>query len=95
MMFARTVWISGKVQKVGYRAFVKQTAITYQLKGFACNHPDGRVEVLFVGASIDDIDLAIETLKKGPPQAQIEHVIAFSSSEPTTLSEDFLICSKF
>ena len=38
--------ISGRVQGVGYRDFVKNIGTELNLKGFVANLPDGSVEVL-------------------------------------------------
>ena len=42
--------VSGHVQGVGYRWFVRGLAIDAQLAGWARNLPDGRVEVALQGA---------------------------------------------
>lgn len=65
--------IFGFVQGVGYRQFVKKTAINYNLTGWVTNLPDGRVEVLFSGSK-KEIEEAIELLKKGPFLSQIKHI---------------------
>jgi acylphosphatase len=41
--------ISGRVQGVGYRDFVKSIGTELSLKGFVANLPDGSVEVLAQG----------------------------------------------
>ncbi len=43
------VFISGSVQGVGYRFFVKSWAKTYGIAGWVGNIPDGRVEGVFQG----------------------------------------------
>jgi len=44
-----TAWVTGRVQGVGYRAFVGREAGRLGLTGSATNLPDGRVEVVAVG----------------------------------------------
>jgi acylphosphatase len=44
-----TAWVSGRVQGVGYRAFVGREAGRLGLTGSATNLPDGRVQVVAVG----------------------------------------------
>jgi acylphosphatase len=44
-----TAYVSGNVQKVGYRGKVAQTAMALGLKGTAENMPDGRVKIIAEG----------------------------------------------
>jgi acylphosphatase len=48
-----TAWVSGRVQGVGYRAFVGREAGRRGLSGSATNLPDGRVEVVAAGPAAD------------------------------------------
>lgn len=48
-MFRLTAYVSGRVQKVGYRARVIALAEDLSLAGFVQNLPDGRVEVVAEG----------------------------------------------
>ncbi len=65
--------VSGHVQGVGYRYFVRQQAGAAGLTGSARNLPDGRVEVHVEG---DDaaVDALVAWLHKGPPFARVESV---------------------
>lgn len=65
--------ISGRVQGVGYRAFVHRTARAMGLKGWVRNLSDGRVEALVEGSSETQQKLETE-LKKGPSRALVESV---------------------
>jgi acylphosphatase len=57
--------VSGRVQGVGYRYFVLQTAESLGVSGFARNLSDGRVEV--VAEAADDVLAAFEEkLRQGP-----------------------------
>jgi len=44
-----TVWLSGVVQGVGMRWWVRARALELGLVGWAANRPDGRVEVVAEG----------------------------------------------
>ena len=44
-----TAYVSGKVQKTGYRSRVVETARTLKLKGFVENLDDGRVKIIAEG----------------------------------------------
>jgi acylphosphatase len=46
-------FVSGKIQKVGYRARITQIANTLQIRGFIENLPDGRVKILAEGNEDD------------------------------------------
>jgi acylphosphatase len=56
--------VSGDVQGVGYRWFVRQLANGAGLAGSATNLPDGRVEVVVEGPE-DDVE-ALVTALDGP-----------------------------
>ena len=67
------IYITGTVQGVFYRAFVKENAERYNVKGFVRNLEDGRVEVFLEG---DDnaVNKMIELCKKGPKHSQIRKI---------------------
>jgi acylphosphatase len=56
--------VEGRVQGVGYRWFVRQTATGRGLSGAATNLPDGRVEVVLEGPA-DDVRAVLAELS-GP-----------------------------
>jgi len=43
------IFISGRVQGVGFRAFIRREAAVLNIKGWAKNLVDGRVEVVIQG----------------------------------------------
>jgi acylphosphatase len=45
-----TVWLTGQVQGVGMRWWVRSRALELGLVGWASNRPDGRVQVVAEGA---------------------------------------------
>jgi acylphosphatase len=65
-----TVLISGRVQGVGYREFVRRNALDLGLSGYAENLDDGRVEVVAEGAR-DDLELLLVRLRMGPAHAEV------------------------
>lgn len=67
------VFVSGFVQNVGYRQFVKKIAQKTGLTGWVRNLSDGRVESLFSG-SRDEIKKAIEECWKGPFLSEVKSV---------------------
>lgn len=57
--------ISGRVQGVGFRYFVKTHADDLNLKGYAKNLADGRVEVMMQGG-IEETKRLLSLLHQGP-----------------------------
>ena len=72
-MTAIRLRISGRVQGVGFRWFVRETARTAGLAGWVRNNPDGSVEVAASGPP-DAVSALRETLRQGPPGAHVSRV---------------------
>jgi acylphosphatase len=72
-MPAYRFFVSGRVQRVGYRYFVLKEAEARGIAGFARNLPDGRVEVVAEGAAevLGDFE---DRLREGPAFAQVAGV---------------------
>jgi len=67
------VYITGTVQGIFFRAFVKENAERQNVKGFVRNLDDGRVEIFLEGDS-DNVNKMIELCQKGPRHSQIRNV---------------------
>lgn len=65
--------VRGRVQGVGFRAFVVREARQLGLDGYTRNLPDGGVEVVAGGHPLQ-LDLLVERLQSGPPLARVEAV---------------------
>ncbi|NKE70943.1 acylphosphatase [Candidatus Manganitrophus noduliformans] len=67
------IYVSGKVQGVGYRDFTQRRAADLQLKGYARNLADGRVEIEVEGerAKIEEL---VQSLRQGPPRSKVTAV---------------------
>jgi acylphosphatase len=68
------VVIRGRVQGVGFRAFVEDEAMRRGVQGFVRNRRDGTVEALFKGdpAAVEGL---IALCRRGPGgEAQVDHV---------------------
>jgi len=59
------VAIGGRVQGVGFRAWVARRAIELDLRGWVRNRSDGSVEAVLCGPP-DIVDAMIELCRKGP-----------------------------
>jgi acylphosphatase len=66
-------YITGTVQGVFFRAFVKENAERLDIKGFVRNLEDGRVEVFLEGEP-DPVNKMLELCKQGPKHSQIKNV---------------------
>ena len=67
------VRVTGVVQGVGFRWFVREKARRLGLSGWVRNLADGSVEVVAAGDP-GQIDLLLGELKKGPPGAIVDAV---------------------
>jgi acylphosphatase len=67
------LYITGTVQGVFFRGFIKENAEKLNVKGFVRNLEDGRVEV-FIEGNPDEVNRMIELCKKGAPHSQISNV---------------------
>jgi len=67
------LYITGTVQGIFFRAFVKENAERNNIKGFVRNLEDGRVEIFLEGDS-DSVNKMIEICKKGPKHSQIKDI---------------------
>ena len=65
------VTIHGRVQGVGFRAFVAQEAHARRLEGWVRNRRDGSVEAVFAGdaAIVEDM---IEVCRRGPLGSRVD-----------------------
>ncbi|MBL8629110.1 MAG: acylphosphatase [Rhodospirillaceae bacterium] len=76
--------ITGRVQGVGYRAWVQRTARKLSLTGWVRNLTDGRVEAVAQGHA-DAVNKLIADCHAGPPLARVTSV----DTKPITASETF------
>lgn len=80
-------FVQGRVQKVGYRAWVNAHANALGLQGFVRNRADGSVEAVFAGDP-DRVAQMAESLLRGPPNADVSGVQITDESE-AALAETF------
>jgi acylphosphatase len=64
------IWVSGRVQGVGYRMFARDEARCRGLLGGVRNLGDGRVEVEVEGER-GAVEAFISELRAGPPMARV------------------------
>jgi acylphosphatase len=75
----RQVTIQGRVQGVGYRAWVEHQARVHHLEGWVRNRRDGGVEALFAGPA-DVVSNMVALCRRGPASARVEAVQDESAS---------------
>ena len=69
----RHVAVRGRVQGVGYRAFVEDEAYRRGLHGWVRNRRDGSVEAVFAGPRAA-VESMIEACRRGPMSALVRAV---------------------
>lgn len=71
--FKHSLTVRGRVQGVGYRYFVLETAESRGLTGWVANADDGSVRIVAVGDR-DSLERFRESLSEGPPLARVDSV---------------------
>ena len=69
----RRVVVRGRVQGVGFRAFVEDEARQRRIAGWVRNRRDGSVEAVFAG-SLDEVERITAAVRHGPPGARVDAV---------------------
>jgi acylphosphatase len=69
----RQVTIRGRVQGVGYRAWVEHHAVEQDLEGWVRNRRDGSVEALFAGPAEAVTDM-VARCWRGPSSSRVDAV---------------------
>jgi acylphosphatase len=75
----RRVMIRGRVQGVGYRAWIEYQARRVGLQGWVRNRRDGSVEAAFEGAE-DVVADMIASCRNGPPSSRVDDVAEEAAS---------------
>jgi acylphosphatase len=73
MIVAFRLVVTGRVQGVGFRAFVTWRAGARGLRGWVRNRRDGSVEALLIGEG-DAVAAVIEECGRGPLSARVDRV---------------------
>ena len=75
------VVIKGRVQGVGFRAFLEQEAFRHHVAGWVRNRRDGTVEAVFIGES-ENISKMIAECRQGPALADVRDVLVSDYAGP-------------
>ncbi len=73
--------IAGRVQGVGYRAWVRRRGEKLGLSGWVRNRTDGTVEALLHGTPAS-VDAMVDACRKGPPLARVDDIVVTSAEPP-------------
>ncbi len=73
MIEAIRLRIHGRVQGVGYRAWLEDEALAHGLRGWVRNRRDGSVEALLIGEN-DAVEAVIAACARGPRPAQVRAI---------------------
>jgi acylphosphatase len=80
-MIVRRVVIHGRVQGVGFRAFVEDAAERLGLEGWVRNRRDGTVEAVFAGPE-QSVTAALAACRAGPRHGHVDRIeVADAGSE--------------
>jgi acylphosphatase len=82
--------VSGRVQGVGFRWFVREAARQHRLAGWVRNRPDGSVELEVSGEDSEFRDFVTE-LREGPPGARVDDVREVTTNHAESLPNPFTI----
>jgi acylphosphatase len=88
------IFLSGKVQGVGFRYFTRRIAEELDIKGWVRNLYDGRVEVIAEGDRLEEF---VAMVKKGPVGSKVDDIevceldeeIGYSGFEIRVSSNDY------
>lgn len=85
------LWVRGRVQGVGFRAFTRGRAAELGLRGWVRNLPDGRVEARAVG-DVGALRAWREAVQQGPRFAVVQDLkVVEESADAEPLEEDFRV----
>jgi acylphosphatase len=65
------VWVTGRVQGVGFRAYVQQAGAYYGLAGWVRNVADDQVETAAEGPR-QQVEQFVDAVKRGPRSARVD-----------------------
>jgi acylphosphatase len=74
MQIRAKIIINGKVQMVGFRTFIKNSADSFDIKGFAENLPDGTVKIVCEGEKAKITDFISYIKQESPSFAVIDDI---------------------
>jgi len=89
-IYAVNLYVSGRVQGVGFRFYTVRVAKRFGITGWVRNLYDGRVEIYAEGPKAN-LQGFIDEIKIGPPSAHVSNVVEYWKNITTTNFSDFSI----
>lgn len=80
VMTTQRLFVSGRVQGVGYRDYATRQARALGVTGWVRNTRDGRVEMLVSGDD-EALQRFVEACRSGPPLARVDTIDAQPDNE--------------
>ncbi len=80
--------IIGRVQGVGYRAWLAEEAAAQELTGWVRNRHDGTVEAVLQGAP-DNVAKVLSRCEQGPLMAEVDRIEILA--QPVEFFQDFQV----
>jgi acylphosphatase len=87
MLVARRIFVSGRVQGVGFRWFTHDAAVREGVHGWVRNLPDGRVEA-FIEGDAEAVIRVERAVRAGPRGARVA-TVNVEMETPTGTYADF------
>lgn len=78
------VLVEGRVQGVGFRAFVEREAVARGLTGWVRNRRTGAVEAVLSGAA-GDVAAVLDACRKGPPAGRVDALFTIADVDSGVL----------
>ncbi len=87
-------FVTGRVQRVGYRRWAKEVAMALGISGWVRNKSDGSVELMAKGELSQVLDF-LRACRKGPLFARVIHLdMQQETTEVSNISSDEFIIEK-
>lgn len=84
-VYGKKYIVHGKVQKVGYKVWIKRQALLHRLNGFAEDLEDGGIAIVVASPKKEDVVNFKEICEKGNGKANITNLIEDDFNEPVKI----------
>ncbi|WP_147803694.1 acylphosphatase [Alkalicoccus halolimnae] len=81
-LYGKCYTLRGKVQGVGYRAWIKREALLRELHGYARNEADGSVTVVVCHPNKKKVNNFKKVVIEGPAKAEVEEILEEEWTKP-------------